>query len=245
MTLEYIDKKTVPLYRIHKHSHPQWELIYNYSGYGTMDIGDKTHSFKPGTVALLPPGTIHDKTSASGYKDYYLQFSGCCIYPKIYVFEDDCDRKLLYLIRVLYSLFYENREKAVCDSLLESLIGVLQPYMQQTQEDWNVRMLQNKIIQEFSDPFFSVKQAFCDIPVNKDHLRRRFKAALGMPPVEYLTSLRIQQAKHLLSQEGMDISEVAYQCGFCDPLYFSRVFRKNTEVAPSAWKKQGNTNYRL
>ena len=238
MKLDYIDRTAATLYYMHSHGHQQWELIYNYFGEGTMCIDGKTYTFKPGTVVLLPPEALHEKSSNTGYKDYYVQFTDCPLFPQVYVFEDDCDEKILSLIRVLYSVFYENRTQDVCDVLLEGLIGVLQPYLQNPYTNRYVQMLQNTIIQSFTDPSFLIDQAFSKIPVNKDHLRRKFGSAFGMTPVEYLNSLRVQQATHLLTQGKISISEVAFRCGFYDPCYFSRCFKKYMGLSPRAYKMQ-------
>ena len=62
-----------------------------------------------------------------------------------------------------------------------------------------------------------------------------------MTPHAYLESLRIENAKKLLSQPnelGMTISDVAYLSGFYDNLYFSRVFKKHEGKSPSDWKME-------
>ena len=61
-----------------------------------------------------------------------------------------------------------------------------------------------------------------------------------MTPHRYLTNLRLQAAADMLSSEYNDnsISYVALQCGFRNPLYFSRLFKKKYGVAPSEYVRQ-------
>lgn len=65
---------------------------------------------------------------------------------------------------------------------------------------------------------------------------REFKAAFGVTFLEYLGEHRIEQAKRLLGNPSMSVSDVAVAVGFSDPSYFSRVFRKQEGVAPSEYR---------
>jgi YesN/AraC family two-component response regulator len=56
--------------------------------------------------------------------------------------------------------------------------------------------------------------------------------------MEYLAGKRIQAAKELLLTADLNISEVAYQTGFNDPLYFSRLFKKMTGLPPRQFAKR-------
>jgi AraC-like DNA-binding protein len=62
---------------------------------------------------------------------------------------------------------------------------------------------------------------------------------MGVSPLKYLTQIRISHAKRLLrlkQRSGMSIQEIAWLSGFQDSLYFSRVFKKATGVAPQDWE---------
>ena len=56
-------------------------------------------------------------------------------------------------------------------------------------------------------------------------------------PHKYLVDLRIEKSKSLLISD-MPISEVAFNVGFTDPLYFSRAFHKATGMSPIQYRKQ-------
>jgi len=71
------------------------------------------------------------------------------------------------------------------------------------------------------------------------HLLRTFRNALGMPPHEYLTNLRIERAKHLLAA-GHPISQVAFQTGFIDQSHFHRRFKHLVGVTPGQFLKMSN-----
>jgi len=64
----------------------------------------------------------------------------------------------------------------------------------------------------------------------------KFKEATGLTPIEFLTKIRMDEAKYLLSNSQLNISEIASIVGYDDPLYFSRVFKKATGLSPRYYK---------
>jgi transcriptional regulator GlxA family with amidase domain len=74
------------------------------------------------------------------------------------------------------------------------------------------------------------------IGVSEDYLSRVFRRELGLSPWDYLNRYRVEQAKQLLRYTSASIRAIARQVGFKDPLYFSRVFRKLTGLAPSTFR---------
>ncbi len=68
------------------------------------------------------------------------------------------------------------------------------------------------------------------------HFSRLFKASVGVSPQQYHIELRINRAKELLVDRNNRIGEISAQLGFYDPLYFCRLFRKQTNHSPSEWR---------
>ena len=68
-------------------------------------------------------------------------------------------------------------------------------------------------------------------------LTRRFKAAIGLSPLEYLQKLRIETAKELLESTNLKVSEIAYRVGYHDQGYFSQLFRREMAVLPLQYRK--------
>jgi len=67
---------------------------------------------------------------------------------------------------------------------------------------------------------------------------RRFKAATGLSPVQYLQRLRIKAARDLLRKTDLDISAIAEACGFNDEGYFARSFKKQESIKPSEFRQR-------
>lgn len=66
---------------------------------------------------------------------------------------------------------------------------------------------------------------------------RSFRQYTGVPPLQYLTSLRITRAKELLESTDYDIGEIGLIAGYENPLYFSRIFKKHTGISPAEYRK--------
>lgn len=71
--------------------------------------------------------------------------------------------------------------------------------------------------------------------LSRDRFNHVFKEATGFPPNVYLTKLRIERAKQLLRDEGLNVRECAECVGFDDPNYFCRVFKKDVGVSPKKY----------
>ncbi len=65
---------------------------------------------------------------------------------------------------------------------------------------------------------------------------RRLKAATGLSPSDYITTLRIDKAKHLLANTKLKINQISDICGFENEYYFSNFFKKHTRLSPSAFR---------
>lgn len=65
---------------------------------------------------------------------------------------------------------------------------------------------------------------------------RRFKAATGATPQEYIAGLRLNKAKSLLSDTDLPIKQIAKNCGFSSEYYFSNFFHKYCHMPPTQYR---------
>ncbi len=73
--------------------------------------------------------------------------------------------------------------------------------------------------------------------MSKVHFMRVFKRATGDTPLQYMVKNRIRKAMTLLRDSPhLNITEVAYQCGFNDSNYFTRIFRKIAKTTPLKYR---------
>lgn len=105
-------------------------------------------------------------------------------------------------------------------------------------DDPFVELLEKVIHHDIFDPEFSVER-FCEIGrLSKSQLYRKIKSCIGCTPLEFIKQVRIKQASHMLKNSKKSISDIAFQCGFSDASYFSRVFKEWTGISPSEYREQ-------
>ena len=73
--------------------------------------------------------------------------------------------------------------------------------------------------------------------VSRTGLHRKVKHLLGTSPMEFLREARLRKANTLLMRSKKNVSEIAYECGFSDPKYFSKCFKAATGKTPTAYKQ--------
>lgn len=73
--------------------------------------------------------------------------------------------------------------------------------------------------------------------VSRSTLFRSFHAAYAMPPKAYQELVSFERACHLLGATTLAVADIALRCGFADPDYFARRFRRRYHATPSAWRQ--------
>lgn len=76
------------------------------------------------------------------------------------------------------------------------------------------------------------------IHFNKCYFIKIFRSLVGMSPYEYITNLRINEAKRLLIHTSLSVSKIAEQTGFLDTNNFIRRFRSRTNQSPLQYRNQ-------
>lgn len=68
--------------------------------------------------------------------------------------------------------------------------------------------------------------------------KRRFRQATGLSPIEYVHTLRLEEAKHALETGEQPIEAVAEEVGYEDASFFGRLFRRNVGLTPAQYRKR-------
>jgi transcriptional regulator GlxA family with amidase domain len=74
--------------------------------------------------------------------------------------------------------------------------------------------------------------------LNGRTLSRRFQAATGRSPMDYVLEIRVEAAKRMLEEGNESIDEVGVAIGYDDPASFRRVFRRLSDMTPAAYRKK-------
>lgn len=86
---------------------------------------------------------------------------------------------------------------------------------------------------QFSNETFGIKELCHALHLSRMQVHRKIKALTDLSTSQFLNDFRLQKSKELLCNTHLNISEIAYACGYEDPRYFSRLFKEKFGVPPS------------
>ncbi len=99
-----------------------------------------------------------------------------------------------------------------------------------------------KIIEDnISDPELNVNLLCEKSGIPNKQLYRLIKKYMGIPPLDYIRSVRLQKAAVLLSQHRFTVAEISYMVGFKTPSYFAKCFQNQFGVKPSQYQSDDET----
>jgi AraC family transcriptional regulator len=86
------------------------------------------------------------------------------------------------------------------------------------------------------DRDLSLREIAAAANVSAFHFTRLFKKVIGTTPHAYLGTLRIEQAKLLLADSDLSVTEIGGRVGYPNPSHFTRAFRDATGLSPRAFR---------
>lgn len=102
--------------------------------------------------------------------------------------------------------------------------------------------VQTAIEEHLGDEHFSVERLAEAVHMSRVHLFRRLRALRDCTPTEWIWEIRLARAQQLLDGNAGSVSEVAYAVGFKSVSHFSKRFRNQFGLSPSAYRKQHLVN---
>ena len=209
---------------------------------GEYNLPDFSLSFKAGEIVILPPFYRHTASSA-------LSNSAVAVLEKaILPFKaptkiQDCNNLCAQAISEAEYFLDKNGEIV---NALGNLIAVsVSAFCEKRRYSPLVETIRAEIESNISNPAYSVDESLKRLPLSYEYLRKLFKKETGTTPLCYLSDCRMRLAAQIISSgisnqySEYTISQIAEACGFSDPMYFSRVFKKNFGVSPTEY---GNIN---
>lgn len=131
------------------------------------------------------------------------------------------------------------------------------PFVQlQSEEDWgtfiklcclNVQQhyqSQHKIerakrfIHKHYDQSITLEEVAAYVALSTNYFSNLFKEATGETFIDYLTKIRLKQAKKFIQAHTYSLKEISFMVGYKDPNYFSRVFKKYFAISPKQYQQE-------
>lgn len=101
-----------------------------------------------------------------------------------------------------------------------------------------IRPAAEYVATHFSDPTLQNGALAAETGLSEVYFRRLFKEAYGVSPKQYLIDIRIRNARQMLAETPLSITEIADACGFSSVYHFCRAFKNAIGETPTAYRKK-------
>jgi len=217
-------------------------LIYCVNGSGTYRAGSRNFHITKGDVFTAIPHIEHGyHCHDNGWEIWFVHFGG-----------DQAERLLNWIGFSISQLVIRLGTSQNVIKTFDNLHGISQKKSMHYDIDasagiYNLLLTLKKSIRQKSTNKGMLEQVIegnCrsleemakKANMSKYHFIRKFQAATGQTPWQYINRRRILQAKELLTQKDLSIKQIANRLGFNDPNYFSRLFKSQTGVTASRYR---------
>lgn len=245
------------------HFHPFTEIFFITNGQGTFLLDDKIVKVTKWDLIIINPNCLH--TEKSSLSDVPLEYTVLGVdnlllnFPESYSLIDNDRQIKQYIIKNCFRdkdvildyfdrLILEVEHKAfnyelACKSMLILFITHIirtttsSLFIEESQEKINLECMK---IKNYIDAHYSQNitlDFLSDLSyMNKFHLVHTFTKEIGVSPINYVITRRIQEAKNLLATTNYSIRDIASIVGFSNSSYFSQMFRKISGVSPKSYR---------
>jgi len=90
----------------------------------------------------------------------------------------------------------------------------------------------------YTDPEFSASQFASEMFVSRSLLYKKIRAITDLNITDFINSFKLKKAVELIQEAKLPIADIAFNVGFNDPKYFSRLFRKFYGMSPSEFQSK-------
>ena len=215
-----------------QHSHDFDEIVLILSGTGEHLVGQRVYSLKRGDVFVIKGETRHGFRGAENLELVNVMYD-----PRILLSGEGDLRAVagfayLFLVQPAiaqqeeypYAVFLDEDATETASTLCGFLIRQLEDCAGQYQV-----AAQHEQMFDLA----TVKEVAEAAAVSQRHLERVFFEVCGLSPMAYLLELRLRHASLLLRGTSKTVAEIAGECGFEDPSYFARVFKRKYGAPPN------------
>lgn len=228
------------------HRHSFFSLVWFTGGNGSYVIDFDEYEIKPNRIFLVSPKQIHNwdySESSHGYIitiDYSLgkELGLCSLSPYL-----DINEKFSILLEaVIFNLidnFQHNNDISIDIQYIYKQIERFVTQNQQNRYSAHSQLIEfKKLISENQNLLLTVDKCAELLHLSEEHLNTFCKEYIGISAKQYILDLKITEAKRQLIYTSHNINEIAYNLGFDDSSYFSRIFKKKTSLSPSEFLKK-------
>ena len=232
----YVGRHALTL-KVADHAHTSCELIYCTSGSGELYFEDRIVRYAKDSVIVIPPMVSHSNRSTTGFTNIHINLIDTTLNYKEPVVISCVSNEYLRQAFEAAFYYYSNNgagRTSVLPVYGQLIAATIQMLTSDIVYSEVVQQIINNILKNYPDADYDLNAYLQSLPFSFEYLKKLFKNEIGMTPRQYLTDKRLENAANnlALSGCGSSISQIARQCGFQEPLYFSRLFKKKYGVSP-------------
>ncbi len=245
------------------HFHIFPELFIQISGASEFQFPQEKFRLYPGELCLMPR-TISHAEKAWKWHGPFRNLVICCDKDtttvhiaqasatrkpsamEILHFETDRNNRLSYYLDGLVEAFHRQppgKKIEIKGLLLVSFSAILETLEGKKpipeKSHFTITKCKRQIVEDFANPNMSVKYLAKLMGCSADYLSNLFRRETGVRLTLHINNERISRAKYLLQTTSLNISETARACGYRDPGYFTRTFRRITGKTPREFRNSG------
>lgn len=111
-------------------------------------------------------------------------------------------------------------------------------FMSSQINDKTTEKIMKYVTENMSNPDLKIDDIAEAMGMSRSVLYGRIKTAVGMTPIDFVRHIRIMRATELLQNTDDTLTNIAYNVGFSDPKYFSKVFKREMGIIPSEYRER-------
>lgn len=215
-------------------------LVYFLTGEVKYEFSDRSFTASKGSVVYLPAGGCYfmkiRERSAFICLDFDLLSDTLGVTGEVY---RGLSPAVSEKFEQMLSCWYKREVSCLAD-ILSACYRVISLCIQSVNKRYARSEALSRatavILSEFTSHTLTVRDVAARSGVSEAHLRRIFRAELGISPMSYVNHLRFERSKNLLRESNITVAEISRISGFSDPYYFSREFKHRFGVNPTEYK---------
>ena len=231
-------------------AHPYYELYFLINGNRTVFINEQSFNASANTLFFIAPNTLHKTigNEPSERINIYiskellnksnLEFINNHANSHISLNEQTANYIKNFLINASSNDFVNETDNLV--STTNAVLFYLQAEkfsVSSTSVNQDLQKIVQFINEHFSEEI-TIERLCNKFFISKNSLFRLFHKNLQCTVIEYLLTLRLKHAKHLLTTSNLRIENIAEYCGFSSANYFSLIFKKKMNMSPLSYRKK-------
>lgn len=233
------------------HYHYRFVLVVNLRTEGSVTVDNRNFDFRPGEALLIFPHQFHHfhLPKSQSIRWIFLTFElnqSEAIAPlrnRVNPISESCRNYLARLVSLYQEKDAAHKETATAISMLTGLV-LLEQMQQEGRTSSRTTIARPSVIDQINryiwdnfDKDLKLSDLAEKFPYSESHLRLLFRKRMGMSLGTYIQKVKMNRARSLLVNSGLNVSQVAQACGYDSIYSFSRAFKKSSGLSPLAYKK--------